>query len=345
MTVQPAAAPAAPPAGLALRPIRRPDDHVHLAAVNNAHRGAGGSIMVLTEEHFASFLDHLVHCDPATDFRLAEIDGRPVGYVRVEWQDELRGDRVHYSVVFVDPAAPAATFAAMLDWAEARHARIAAASVADRPRVLAATTFGRDDTRAALLRGRGYEPVRVDFEMLRPTLDAIPDIALPAGFEVRPVVPEHLRTIFEAEVQAFRGHWGSSQADGDDARWDEFRTDPLLDTSLWQVAWTGDEVAGMVRPFINPAENEQRGVRRGWCENISVREPWRGRGLASALIARALAALRDRGMTEAALGVDSQNESGALRLYERMGFREVARQIQWRRPFPGEPGQAAEAAP
>jgi ribosomal protein S18 acetylase RimI-like enzyme len=51
------------------------------------------------------------------------------------------------------------------------------------------------------------------------------------------------------------------------------------------------------------------------------------------LITRALSALRDRGMTEAALGVDSQNETGALRLYERMGFREVTRETQWRRPF------------
>jgi len=340
MSLDPAAAPAVTSPGLVLRPIRRPEDHLHLAAVNNAHRRAGGSIFLLTEQHFASFLDHLVNCDPAADLRLAEIDGRPVGYVRVEWQDELRGDRVHYSVVFVDPVAPAGTFATLLDWAEARHIAISARIATDRPRILGATTFGRDEERATLLRARGYEQVRLDFEMLRPTLDGIPLLGLPAGIEVRPVLPEHLRAIFEAEVEAFRGHWGASEADGADARWEEFRTDPLLDTSLWQVAWQGDAVVGLVRPFINPAENEQAGVRRGWCENISVRAPWRGRGIASALIARALAALRDRGMTEAALGVDSENETGALRLYRRMGFREVARETQWRRPFAIGPAEA-----
>jgi ribosomal protein S18 acetylase RimI-like enzyme len=89
----------------------------------------------------------------------------------------------------------------------------------------------------------------------------------------------------------------------------------------------------MVRPFVNPDELERFGVQRGWCENISTRAPWRGRGVASALIARALRALRERGMTEAALGVDAQNETGALRLYQRMGFIEVARETEWRRPL------------
>jgi mycothiol synthase len=325
-------APATVP-GLVLRPIRRPEDHAHLAAVNNADRVAGGSLYIVTEQHFDSFLDHLVNCNAATDLRLAEIDGRPVGYVRLEWLDEFRGDRVHYQAVFVDPVASPGTFAAMLDWAEARHAAIAAAAPTDRPRYLAVTLVGPKEDRAAVLRARGYEPVRIDFQMVRPTLDDIPDLPLPAGIEVRAVRTDHLRAIFEAEVEAFRGHWGASDIDGSDERWEEFRADPLNDLSLWQVAWEGDEVIGMVRPFINPAENADGDVRRGWCENISVRSPWRGRGIASALIARALVALRERGMDQAVLGVDSQNETGALRLYERMGFRELSRETQWRRPF------------
>ena len=68
----------------------------------------------------------------------------------------------------------------------------------------------------------------------------------------------------------------------------------------------------MVRPFINDDENAYFGVRRGWCENISTRVPWRGRGVASALISRALR---------------------ALRLYQKMGFREAARETEWRRPL------------
>jgi ribosomal protein S18 acetylase RimI-like enzyme len=189
------------------------------------------------------------------------------------------------------------------------------------------------------LAGRGYAPVRYFFEMIRPALDGIPPLELPAGIDVRPVEPGQLRAIWQAEIEAFEGHWGASEEDASETRWDEWRGDPLNDLALWQVAWQGDEVVGMVRPFINALEIDRLGVRRGWCENISVRAPWRGRGVASALMSLALHALRERGMTESALSVDADNETGALGLYRRMGFREVARESHWRRPLGPEVGR------
>ena len=48
-------------------------------------------------------------------------------------------------------------------------------------------------------------------------------------------------------------------------------------------------------------------------------------------------------MTEAALGVDAQNETGALRLYQRMGFMEVTRETEWRRPL--HPGGTSATTP
>jgi ribosomal protein S18 acetylase RimI-like enzyme len=38
-------------------------------------------------------------------------------------------------------------------------------------------------------------------------------------------------------------------------------------------------------------------------------------------------------MTEAALGVDTENESGALRVYEGCGFRVVSRSTNYRKPL------------
>jgi len=104
---------------------------------------------------------------------------------------------------------------------------------------------------------------------------------------------------------------------------------PELDTGLWRVAWDGDEVAGSVMNFIYPAENDALGVRRGWLDHVSVRRPWRRRGLASALIVASLHALRDAGMTEAALGVDAENPTGALQLYEGLGFLRTKRDLNY----------------
>jgi ribosomal protein S18 acetylase RimI-like enzyme len=71
----------------------------------------------------------------------------------------------------------------------------------------------------------------------------------------------------------------------------------------------------------------------GWLDSVATRRPWRGRGLAGALIVRSMAALRDRGMTEAGLGVDAENPSGALRLYERFGFRRIRTWTFYQRPL------------
>jgi ribosomal protein S18 acetylase RimI-like enzyme len=59
----------------------------------------------------------------------------------------------------------------------------------------------------------------------------------------------------------------------------------------------------------------------GYVDQLAVRRPWRRRGLGSLLLLTAFAALRERGCPEAVLGVDSDNPSGAVGLYERLGMR------------------------
>jgi ribosomal protein S18 acetylase RimI-like enzyme len=111
-----------------------------------------------------------------------------------------------------------------------------------------------------------------------------------------------------------------------------FVNDPVQgDYTLWRVAWDGEQVAGFVRGYINALENETYGRKRGWVENINTRRPYRCRGLARALIGQTITALRERGMTDAALGVDSENPSGALHLYESCGFVAVAREATYRK--------------
>jgi mycothiol synthase len=95
---------------------------------------------------------------------------------------------------------------------------------------------------------------------------------------------------------------------------------PDMTPGLWCVAWDGDQVAGVVMNAIFRQENEQLGIRRGWLDRVSVRRAWRGRGVAKALCARSFRVLRDEGMVEAWLGVDGSNPTGAVQLYEGLGF-------------------------
>jgi mycothiol synthase len=100
---------------------------------------------------------------------------------------------------------------------------------------------------------------------------------------------------------------------------------------LWVVAWDGDEITGGVTNAIFAEENKAFGRARGWMETVFVRRRWRRRGLGAAIVARALVRLRDAGMTSAGLGVDSDNPSGALALYERAGFRIHRRSAAYRK--------------
>ena len=72
-------------------------------------------------------------------------------------------------------------------------------------------------------------------------------------------------------------------------------------------------------------------MKRAWLESVSVRRPWRRRGLARALIAASLVDLRRRGIEEALLGVDAENPNGALALYEGRGFEVKVRAMCYRK--------------
>jgi GNAT superfamily N-acetyltransferase len=222
----------------------------------------------------------------------------------------------------------------MLRWMERRLRTVANEHPAGRDKFFQAFVTQYEAGLTAMLEREGYLPARYAWEMVRPTLDDIPDFALPDGLEVRPVLPEQYRAIWDAATEAFRDHWGFAQPTEEDYQvWLNDKT--IFQPHLWQVAWdvATNQVAGQVRTFIDHAQNEKYNRRRGFTEFISVRRPWRRRGLARALIARSLNVQKEQGMTESALGVDSENLSGATRVYEDCGFRVVKQSAVYRKPL------------
>jgi ribosomal protein S18 acetylase RimI-like enzyme len=167
--------------------------------------------------------------------------------------------------------------------------------------------------------------------MRRDLRDPIPEAPLPDGLEVRPVRPEHHRAIWDADAEAFQDHWDRAVVTDED--FERFYAEPDLDTSMWQVAWDGEEVAGLVINTIFAHENEKSGELVGWLDSVATRRAWRRRGVAGALIARSLQVLRERGMEVAKLGVDTQSQTGALGLYESFGFRPTRTWMFLRKPF------------
>jgi mycothiol synthase len=272
--------------------------------------------------------------EPVRDCVVATDAGRVVGLARVSWR-EREGGVVHRIELWVRPDRMREGIGRrLLAWGETR----ARASVldgsggpAELPHLFGgATDLGRE-AGTAFAAGAGYSPIRYHYEMRRDLSAPIPDAPVPDGLEIRPVEPEHHRAIWLADAEAFRDHWDASAIHEDD--FVRFFAHPDIDTALWQVAWDGDEIAGLVLNAIYREENAQIGVDIGWVDGVATRRPWRGRGVASALLSRSLVLLRERGMTVAALGVDTENPSGALGLYERFGFAPVRTWAFYRKPF------------
>ncbi len=201
----------------------------------------------------------------------------------------------------------------------------------DGPVMLGAHADEQEAGARALYEGAGLQPVRRFFLMRRERLDRVDPLSLPDGLEMRRVTPDQHRAIYDAGTEAFQDHW--EPHDHGEEGFRQTFNQPDTDTDLWAVAWDGDQVAGVVESWIWSEENRRLGVRRGWLERISVRRPWRRRGVARALTAATMIKLRDAGMDEAMLGVDAQNPNGALELYERLGFTVFRRSTAYRGPL------------
>jgi mycothiol synthase len=312
--------PGAPPiAGLRYRRGIHDDlDYEGLADLGMAESRTDGSPYMPSATNLREEFEHSDSFDRFIDLVIGEIDGRIVASAGVE-RAERGGMAVFELWGNVHPEVRRRGIGrALLEANLRRAAERAAGEPSDR--LVEVRTYVEEGAigHSAIVEARGFEPIRWYFTMHRPNLDDIPDAPLPPGLELRPLTPDQHRAVWEADVEAFRDHWQAREPSDADRAGLFAKTE--FEPELWVVAWDGDEVAGVVQPWIWRDENAALGVDRGWLERISVRRAWRGRGLGRALTAEGLRRLRDAGMTDAMLGVDADNPTGALGLYESLGF-------------------------
>ena len=301
--------------------------------VYSAAHEADGIEEVTTLEQLRLNYENLVNCDPDRDITLVEVDGELVAYARVFWQELVDGGRSYEAFGFVHPDwRRRGIGGALLRHNESLLRRIAAEHHGVSPKVFSSWGIDRDAGNAALLRREGYADERYFHEMVAATLDPIELSPMPDALELRPVRRDAYRAIWEAEAEAFRDHWG--EAEWTEADWRRFEADPENeDPRFWRVGWDGDQVAGVVTTTVPAEENERHGRRRVYVSGVSVRRPWRRRGLARALLASSLAGAREAGFTSASLGVDTDSPTGATDLYRSLGFVPEQTFIACRKPF------------
>jgi mycothiol synthase len=136
-----------------------------------------------------------------------------------------------------------------------------------------------------------------------------------------------------AHNRAFTEHHGSSERD--EASWQTMFTGAAsFRPDLSVLALADGAVVAYVLSYVWESDTAATGRREAHFGQIGVVPEQRGRGLSKAVIAEALHRAAERDCQLAGLDVDSQNGSGALGLYEGLGFTTVHSRTSWVRELP-----------
>lgn len=223
----------------------------------------------------------------------------------------------------------------LLGWMEQRtrerfaeDAPAGSASAARRPR-LRLHMEQQHEHQAALFAGSGYQVVRYFNEMHRPLDTGFPEIELDDELELAAFGPQLHEAVRQAHNDAFRDHWGSEPRD--EEGWGFVVHDPQArpDLSAVVLERSSGRVAGYQLASYDAESAVSRGFSEGYTDLLGVRREFRGRGIAQALLADAMRRFAAAGLDKASLDVDSENPTGALALYTKMGYVAVNRSMAW----------------
>ena len=207
----------------------------------------------------------------------------------------------------------------MIQWAEQRALR-ALSNTSSGLRFAPRLGAYREAKKAKkLFEDLGYQLTRSLYHMLIEMDAPMLEPELPEGITLRTYEPAtDAEAVYRAENDAFRDHFGHVEQSFEEGleRWKHDRESEGYDPTLYFLAMDGDEIAGI--NLCRPSSFYD--ADRGWVRSLGVRRPWRKRGLGLALLRHAFNEFYRRGKRKVGLGVDAQNLTGALRLYESAGM-------------------------
>ena len=206
----------------------------------------------------------------------------------------------------------------LLDWAEQAAVPLHNERFPGRRLSLSSGCLSTNAGAVALHEQRGYQPVRWFHSMVRDLSQPIAAAAIPDGLAItgyQPDMAEHARLI---RNESFRDHWGSTETSPES--WAHFLASSAFRPGLSFLAYQGSEPLGMLISREHDAYNSATGHRDMHISLVGTRAAGRKRGIATALLVTAMSAARAEGYDQASLGVDADSLTGAVRLYEHVGF-------------------------
>lgn len=177
--------------------------------------------------------------------------------------------------------------------------------------------YSHDQAAVALFAAEGYSVVRQFWRMVIDMAEAPAAVTFPNGISVRRfVLGQDDHATHAAVTEVFRDSWGFVPLSFDEWAATRIRREDF-DPQWWLLAI--DEATQEIAGF---ALGNLRGEAQdfGWVRALGVRRPYRKQGLGLTLLRYAFGEFYKHGLKSVGLGVDTQNITGATRLYERAGM-------------------------
>ncbi|GAA1535730.1 GNAT family N-acetyltransferase [Kribbella lupini] len=170
-----------------------------------------------------------------------------------------------------------------------------------------------------LLTGLGFERCRYFFTMHRDLRTPVDVPPVPEGLRLVSFSPEYDESLRVAHNEVFLDHWGSSPKSPES--WKTWFTGArAFRPELVYLVLDGDEIVAYTNGYEYVADTEATGIREVYIGQVGTKRSHRGRGLAALALAKVMAEAQAAGFQRASLGVDADNPTGALGLYERLGY-------------------------
>ncbi|MEI8407990.1 MULTISPECIES: GNAT family N-acetyltransferase [unclassified Kribbella] len=260
------------------------------------------------------------HLDPAVDTIGLWADGRMIAYGKVYAADAVIDlDRVSTEGTVHPEWRRRGIGTALMPWLIKRAGELHATKHPEAPGEVTSNRISTNVGAERLFQKFGFEERRYFFDMKRPLDQPVPEVTLEDGLRLVPFdmsIDEALRLTHN---EVFTDHWGSTPRDPDSWKtW--FTGGRAFRGGSSYVVLDGDTIAAYVLGYEYEADTEATGIRELYIGQVGTRKSYRGRGLARVTLAKVLTEAAQAGYQRTALGVDADNPTGALGLYERLGF-------------------------
>ena len=213
----------------------------------------------------------------------------------------------------------------LIDWAELAAVPLHEERYPGLPLSISGSCSAGNSGASALYASRGFRPARWFHLMAADLTTAGPGAPVPAGVQIVTFTAELAEDARLVRNEAFRDPRQADQlAPGE---WAHFLSYNAFRPAFSYLAYDGAEPLGVLISREYDAYTELTGILDLYIAVVATRRSARKRGIASALLSRALADARSAGFTAASLTVDADSRTGAFGLYQRAGFAIRATQV------------------